>query len=206
MSGDRSSKVTWRPVRRCWERRNQTGRIGSVRRPERQLRDARRRKMLWAWPGREIRGELRVRGSRSWTGRWREAVGETRGCMWSQRRRELRRLEGRVLWGLCMRLPGSRAGDSRVTVSRGETRTVEEEMHRWREHFERVLYHEEPPNLPEVEPGNELNIGTGCIIRVEIKNAIKKLKSGKPASCDNIPPGGNQGWRWHARGGSFRSL
>ena len=67
-------------------------------------------------------------------------------------------------------------------------RTAEEENHRWEEHFEGVLNHEEPLNPPEVEPGNELNIRTGCITRAEIKNAINKLKSGKAAGCDNMPP------------------
>jgi len=70
-------------------------------------------------------------------------------------------------------------------------RTVEEEMHRWREHFERVLNHDEPPNPPEVEPKDELNIRTGRITRVEIKSAIKKLQNGKAAGCDR----GNKGWR-----------
>ena len=60
-------------------------------------------------------------------------------------------------------------------------RTTEEEIHRWKEHFERVLNHEELLNPLVVEPGNELNIRTGCITRAEIKNAIKKLKSGKAA-------------------------
>ena len=67
-------------------------------------------------------------------------------------------------------------------------RTVEEEMHRWQEHFERVLNREELHNPPEVEPGNKMNIRTGRITRIEIKNAIKKLNSGKAAGCDNIPP------------------
>jgi len=44
-------------------------------------------------------------------------------------------------------------------------RTAEEEMHWWREHFERVLNHDKPPNPPEVEPGDELNIRTGRITR-----------------------------------------
>ena len=35
-------------------------------------------------------------------------------------------------------------------------RTAEEEMHRWMEHFETVLNHEEALNPPEVEPN-----GTG---------------------------------------------
>ena len=67
-------------------------------------------------------------------------------------------------------------------------RSAEEEMHRWREHFQTVLNHVEPLNPPEVEPNDELNIKTGRITRIEIKNAIKKLKNGKAARCDNIPP------------------
>jgi len=39
-----------------------------------------------------------------------------------------------------------------------------------------------------VEPNDELNIRTGRITRIEIKNAIKKLENGKAAGCDNIPP------------------
>ena len=31
-------------------------------------------------------------------------------------------------------------------------------------------------------------IRTGCITSIEIKNAIKKLKSRKAAGCDNVPP------------------
>ena len=67
-------------------------------------------------------------------------------------------------------------------------RTAEEEMHRWREQFQTVLNHEEPSNPPEVEPNDELNIRTGHVTRIEIKNAIEKLKNGKAAGCDNIPP------------------
>ena len=61
-------------------------------------------------------------------------------------------------------------------------------MHRWREHFQTVFNHGEPLNPPEVEPNDGLNIRTGRITRIEIKNAIKKLKNGKAAGCDNIPP------------------
>jgi len=74
-------------------------------------------------------------------------------------------------------------------------RTVEEKMHRWREHLERVIKHEAPPNPPAVEPSDELNIRTGRITRSEIKNPMKKLKNAKAARCDNIPiTRGNLGW------------
>ena len=39
-----------------------------------------------------------------------------------------------------------------------------------------------------MKPNDELNIKTGRITRIEIKNAIKNLKNGKAAGCDNIPP------------------
>jgi len=66
--------------------------------------------------------------------------------------------------------------------------TVEKEMHRWREHFEGVFNHEEPPNQSEVEPSDELNFRTGHITRAEIKNSIKNLTNGKAPGCDNRPP------------------
>ena len=50
-----------------------------------------------------------------------------------------------------------------------------------------MLYLEEPSSPPEVEPGDELNIRTGRIARVDINNARKTLKSGKATDCDNIP-------------------
>ena len=49
-------------------------------------------------------------------------------------------------------------------------RTVEEEMHRWREHLQAVPNHEEPLNPPEVKPSDELNIRTGRITRFKIKS------------------------------------
>ncbi len=46
-------------------------------------------------------------------------------------------------------------------------RTAEEEMHRWREHFQTVLNHEEPLKPPEVEPNDELNIRPSRITRIQ---------------------------------------
>ena len=39
-----------------------------------------------------------------------------------------------------------------------------------------------------MEPNDELSIRTGHITGIQIKNVIKKLKNGKAAGCDNVPP------------------
>ena len=57
-------------------------------------------------------------------------------------------------------------------------RKAEEEIYRWRGHFERALSHEELSNLREVESGNELNVKTaGRITQVEIKKEEKEGNS-----------------------------
>ena len=48
--------------------------------------------------------------------------------------------------------------------------------------------HKEPPSQQEVELSNEVNIRTGRITRAKIKKAMKKLKNGKAAGCENILP------------------
>ena len=58
-------------------------------------------------------------------------------------------------------------------------RTAKEEMHRWRKHFQTVFNHEDPLNPSEVEPNDDLNIRIVRFTRIEIKNAIKKLKNGE---------------------------
>jgi len=58
-------------------------------------------------------------------------------------------------------------------------RSADEEMHQCREQFQTLLNNDEPLNPPEVELNNELNIRTGGITRIEIKNAIKKLTTGR---------------------------
>ena len=101
-----------------------------------------------------------------------------------------RRGDVKVLYEVTRRLSG-RFQSTRKPV-RNEAgvllRTAEEEIQRWKEHFEGVFNHAEPLNPTEVEPGNDLNIRAGSITRAEVRNAIKKLKNGKAAGCDNIPP------------------
>ena len=99
-----------------------------------------------------------------------------------------KRVDVRTLYEISRRLSGRFRSSCKPLRNEAGVflRTEEEEMHRWMEYFERVLNHEEPSNPLEIEPSDELNIRTGCITRV--KNAMKKLKSGKAAGCDNIPP------------------
>ena len=53
---------------------------------------------------------------------------------------------------------------------------------------EEEMHHEEPLNQPEVEPNDDLNIRSGRITRIEVKNAIKKSKNGNADGCGSIPP------------------
>ena len=64
---------------------------------------------------------------------------------------------------------------------------MEEEMMRWKDHFEQVLNRPEPSNSPNLTEGPELTIRTGNITKSEIRDALKSLKNGKAAGPDNIP-------------------
>jgi hypothetical protein len=75
------------------------------------------------------------------------------------------------------------------------TLLIEEEqiLQRWKEHFEEVLNVENQCGEDDSEDGVDLSdievteeISTGPFTEVEVKNAIKKLKSGKAAGVDNI--------------------
>jgi len=63
-------------------------------------------------------------------------------------------------------------------------RSAEEEMHRWREHFQNVPHHEEPLNPLEVQPNDKLNIRTDRITRIEKKKEVEEVANGKAAGCD----------------------
>lgn len=72
-------------------------------------------------------------------------------------------------------------------------KTTEEQMTRWKEHFEEVLNRPAPLNPPNLVQSEEtLDIEIGRISKDEIRKALKALKKGKAAGCDNIPP---EAWR-----------
>ena len=64
---------------------------------------------------------------------------------------------------------------------------IDEQLVRWKEHFQEVLNRPPPCNRPELEPGTPLNVNTGEITKTEIRKALKSLKNDKAAGTDNIP-------------------
>lgn len=67
--------------------------------------------------------------------------------------------------------------------------TKEQQMDRWREHFEEILNRTPLLDPLEVEPQMEvLDIHTGPPSKTEIRKAITSLKKGKAAGPDGIPP------------------
>ncbi|CAG2246715.1 unnamed protein product [Mytilus edulis] len=67
--------------------------------------------------------------------------------------------------------------------------TIEEQIARWAEYFKELLNRPPPANTPVINKADEeLHINLNLPTKVEIKQAVKKLKSGKAAGPDNIPP------------------
>nr|KAG5693704.1 hypothetical protein BaRGS_008346 [Batillaria attramentaria] len=64
--------------------------------------------------------------------------------------------------------------------------TMEDQVARWKEHFQEVLNQPPPDERPQLEPGDPLDINTGAITKAEIRKALSSLKNGKAAGTDNI--------------------
>ena len=77
-----------------------------------------------------------------------------------------------------------------VKDKQGNTITkLEDQLNRWREHFQEILNRRPPEDPPTFPMANEeLEISTEQISKAEIRRALKKMKSGKAAGIDNIPP------------------
>ena len=67
-------------------------------------------------------------------------------------------------------------------------KSFDEEIKRWKEHFEEALNCPAPVDAPVVPPGPDLPINIGSITKAEIRVAVKKLKNGIAPGLDNIPP------------------
>ncbi|CAG2234844.1 unnamed protein product [Mytilus edulis] len=67
--------------------------------------------------------------------------------------------------------------------------TFEEQIARWAKYFKELLNRPPPANTPVINKSDEeLHINLNLPTKVEIKQAVKQLKSGKAAGPDNIPP------------------
>ena len=66
--------------------------------------------------------------------------------------------------------------------------SVEDQLKRWREHFEELLNRPPPQNPPDIAPAEEvLQINCESPSKTEIEKAIHHTKRGKVSSPDTIP-------------------
>ena len=65
---------------------------------------------------------------------------------------------------------------------------IDDQLARWKEHFQEVLNRPPPQDAPQLEPEDLLHINTGPITKAEIRKSLRSLKNGKATGTDNIPP------------------
>ena len=96
----------------------------------------------------------------------------------------------KMLYSISKKLSGRLQNKDRPVRNKEGTllKTIDEELRRWKEHFEEVLNCPDPEDPPDLPSGPDLPIHMGSITKVEIHAAVKKLKRGKAPGLDNIPP------------------
>ena len=97
----------------------------------------------------------------------------------------------RTLHMTTRKLSGIRCNQNRPIRSEDGTllTKMEDQLQRWKRHFESVLNRQAPCQLPDPQPADvPLNINTGPISKGEIRSALTHLKNGKAPGVDNIPP------------------
>ena len=94
------------------------------------------------------------------------------------------------LYNITKQLAGRRTNTNRPVMNKEGIllSNPNEELERWREHFEELLNGVTLENLPETSEGEDLEINTDPPNLLEIKEAINQLKNGKAPGPDNIPP------------------
>ena len=97
----------------------------------------------------------------------------------------------RTLHMTTRKLSGIRCNQNRPIRSENGTllTKLEDQLLRWKRHFESVLNRPAPCQLPDPQPADvTLNINTGPISKGEIRSALTHLKNAKAPGVDNIPP------------------
>ena len=95
----------------------------------------------------------------------------------------------RTLYMTTRKLSGIRCNQNRPIRSEDETllTKMEDQLQRWKRHFESILNRPAPSQLPDPQPAYvPLNINT--ISKGEIRSALTHLKNAKAPEVDNIPP------------------
>ena len=61
---------------------------------------------------------------------------------------------------------------------------IDDQLARWKEHFQEVLNRPPPQDAPQLEPEDLLHINTGPITKAEILKTLRSLKNGKATGTD----------------------
>jgi len=72
--------------------------------------------------------------------------------------------------------------------SRSLLTKLNSQLEEWHNHFATVLNKDPPVDPPELQANHQISVYTGNIMKEEIKWALTRLKNGKAAGSDNIPP------------------
>jgi hypothetical protein len=96
----------------------------------------------------------------------------------------------KTLYNITRRLSGQRRTmDRPIRDNTGSLLTnLNSQLEEWRNHFATVLNRDPPVDPPELQVNHQLPINTGNITKEGIKRALTRLKNGKAAGSDNIPP------------------
>ena len=98
----------------------------------------------------------------------------------------------RTLFKVVKKITGVNSSNKvRIKDKQGKVLSLEEQNHRWIEHFREVLNQPDPPsflNFDGYEVMHPLEVNTDEIRITEVLKAIKTLKKNKPPGTDNITP------------------
>ncbi|XP_052261550.1 uncharacterized protein LOC127865671 [Dreissena polymorpha] len=124
-------------------------------------------------------------------GRWRHSLQDV--CV--MRHADIGSDHSLLVAKVTLKLRKSKTGDIKnqrydvVNCRRTPVTVEEEKLKRWKQHFESILNHTDPPTLADIpEAEEDLDINLGNITVTEVNEAIHKLKNGKASGDDGVCP------------------